>query len=408
MKTNLNEKQLTQIESWLDGDARYKLLDCTRTAVLKLKGTLLQVWLACFMYESDDQQSWLSNAKLMELTGLSKHTVIEARRWLVQNGWLKDTGHVAAMKYDDPSQGSYTVKVFSVDDPTKGAEVAPGAKVAPRFRKGGADSARAEVAPPSAKFAPNGSAVAFASTGTTTGTDTLTSTVRSHVSESVPTGKDPSLRETKNQQQQQQNQNQNQRPSRSSYATAWLAKYDAPKPVDFNSWTVSARAVWVENHRLRPGMSPALAPSQETVTSPVQTPPPMPLSPAPTPQATVPEAKNRKPTPKIKCPACDYTRRYGYEIAEHIEAEHKELGQQSFRLECFEDGCTWAKWWNRIDNNKAEAEECIMEHLEMQHRPESPKYDPWKLCPGCGLTLRVADEQEHVNTRCSKKLLKVA
>lgn len=202
MKTNLNEKQLAQIESWLEGDARYKLLDRTRTAVLKLKGTLLQVWLACYMFESDDQQSWLSNAKLIELTGLSKHTVIEARRWLIENGWLRDTGHVAAMKYENPTQGAYSVRVFSVDDPTKGAEVAPhgsadiapGAKLAPRSRKRGADSARAKVAPPSAEVAPKGSTVAVASTGTPTGTLAPTLSLTVQAREPVPAGND-SLRE---------------------------------------------------------------------------------------------------------------------------------------------------------------------------------------------------------------------
>jgi hypothetical protein len=150
----MNEKQLAQVEEWLKGDHRYKLLDCTRTGILKLKGTLLQVWLACYMCENDNQQSWLSIPKLMELTGLSEHTVIDARRYLISIGAIRDTGHTANIMYENPRQGAYTCKVLTVDDPAK---VAPPAKLAAPRNKRAAKSAPAKVAVPPVKVAGKGS-----------------------------------------------------------------------------------------------------------------------------------------------------------------------------------------------------------------------------------------------------------
>jgi hypothetical protein len=115
----MNEKQLTQVEAWLEGQARYKLLDCEQTAFLRLKGGLLQIWMCCFHHEGDDQQSWLSNPAVARLTGLTERYVTDARRRLRDNGWMKDTGHVAAIKYINPSQGSYNVPVVMVDNPCK-------------------------------------------------------------------------------------------------------------------------------------------------------------------------------------------------------------------------------------------------------------------------------------------------
>jgi hypothetical protein len=167
----VNEKQLGQIDALLQGQDRYKLLDCEETAFLQLKGARLQVWLTCYICENDDQQSWLSNAAIMRLTGLSKHAVIDARRWLVENGWLKHTGHVAAMKYVNPSQGAYSVKVMSVDNPYKNCT---GAECAPQAPQRGTKDARAEIAPPSAESAPKGS-VSVSAFGSVSGSEGSTS-----------------------------------------------------------------------------------------------------------------------------------------------------------------------------------------------------------------------------------------
>jgi hypothetical protein len=84
---------------------------------LKLKGSLLQVWLAQYMGESDDQVSWLSIATLMKLTGLSEHTVIDARKKLTEGGWMRcHAGKTAAQKYEKPTRGAHKVAVYSMDD----------------------------------------------------------------------------------------------------------------------------------------------------------------------------------------------------------------------------------------------------------------------------------------------------
>src|ERR1700690_542822 len=116
----MNAKQLGQVEELLNGQGRSKLLDCYRKDVLRLKGARLQVWLAQYISESDEQEAWLSLDRLTLLTGLARHTVIEAKRWLIAEGWLRDTGGIAADKYTNPSQGARKVKVLSVDAPKRG------------------------------------------------------------------------------------------------------------------------------------------------------------------------------------------------------------------------------------------------------------------------------------------------
>ena len=125
----MNDKQLAQIEEWLTGQKRFKLLDTERKELLKLKGSLLQVWLAQYMNESDDQESWLSLKTLQELTGLSENTVIGARKKLTEGGWVRcHAGKTAAQKYEKPTRGAHKVSVYSVDDPSsriEGANLRP-------------------------------------------------------------------------------------------------------------------------------------------------------------------------------------------------------------------------------------------------------------------------------------------
>jgi hypothetical protein len=49
-------------------------------------------------------------------------TVMKWRRYLVENGWLVETGEVAGSKYEEPTTGSWKVPVVRVDDPTTKAE----------------------------------------------------------------------------------------------------------------------------------------------------------------------------------------------------------------------------------------------------------------------------------------------
>lgn len=357
----MNDKQLAQIEAWLDGQKRYKLLDCEETAFLQLKGALLQVWMACFIHENDDQESWLSNATLMRLTGIrSEHTVIDARRWLMENGWLRDKGHVAAVKYLNPSQGAYTVPVMSVDNPCKNCSPARNA-VPPR--KTTAKNAPAKNAEPPAKIADNVSAVALASAVAIASTVEPTATLATPCCKQVnlSPSERPSLREDEKQQQKQKT---------SASAVKWLEKYTEPKPVGFDVWTQESRSAWCVEHKRQVPVEPIESKPKEdpfavgsTLTS----------SPAAAAPKTPPP-----PAHKFICPHCEFGHKYGYEVAAHIEEEHPEQGQQSFRIECVEAGCNWGMWWNKVDNNKDEKEAEFLDHLEIQHNPGSPRYNPYK------------------------------
>lgn len=110
----MNDKQLAQIDEWLSGHKRYKLLDCECKELLKLKGSLLRVLLAQFMGGDDNEESWLSNSSVMELTGLSEKAVINARKELIKDGWMQATGETAAQKYEKPTRGARQVKVYSL------------------------------------------------------------------------------------------------------------------------------------------------------------------------------------------------------------------------------------------------------------------------------------------------------
>jgi hypothetical protein len=226
----MTDKEFSQINEWLDGQRRYKLLDCNRKNLLRLKGARLQVWMAQYMSESPDQESWLSLGTLMHLTGLTKPAIIAARKWLIANGWTRDTGEVAASKYSLPSRGSHKVKVLSVDDPSK--ETLPPSKV---------------VLP--TKTLPNvttafASAVALAVSPTVENTTTRTCTP--HLSPS----EDPSLREDEKQQPETKTKTET---TRSASEAKWLAKYGETKPAWFDeaAHTVEnqlRRSAWIEAH----------------------------------------------------------------------------------------------------------------------------------------------------------------
>lgn len=97
---------------------------------------------------------------------------------------------------------------------------------------------------------------------------------------------------------------------------------------------------------------------------------------------------------KFQCPACDYSHKYGSEVADHIEGEHPELGKQWFEILCPEGGCGWGVEWNLVCNDKESQEAKVLEHRETQHNPQSPRYDPWGMC-GC--------KDCHQLSRCPKK-----
>ena len=383
----MNEKQLNQIDAWLQGQHRYKLLDCEQTAFLKLKGSLLQVWMACYLHENDDQESWLSNAAIMRETGIaSEHTVIEARRWLVANGWLKETGHVAAIKYLNPSQGSYKVPCITVDNPAKNAGAA---NYAAPSRKRAAKIASAKIAEPPAKSADKGS-VSVSGSGSLSDSKesesipvSVAEDSESMLSASLAIGEErvASLLAPSG-------GDENQKPKTRASAVKWLQKYAAPKPDEFDTWSVSARAIWIEANRLRPGQPPAVpVPSEDRLNAAPDVRESAP--PTPPPGSAPPPARF-----KFNCPVCEFGHKYGYEVAEHIEKEHPHLGQQTFEIICPNDECQWVTGWNKVSNNKDDKDAALLEHLEVQHDPKSSRYDPWEPCK-CGVYVRRSDREEH-------------
>jgi hypothetical protein len=118
----MNDKIINQIYTWLEGQKRFKLLDCSRKGILKLKGARLQVYMAQLMNESDDEESWLSITTMMELTGLSNKTIVEARKWLDANGYQSDTGRTGSTKYTRATHGAHKVKVIQMTYPTTHVE----------------------------------------------------------------------------------------------------------------------------------------------------------------------------------------------------------------------------------------------------------------------------------------------
>jgi hypothetical protein len=162
---------------------------------------------------------------------------------------------------------------------------------------------------------------------------------------------------------------------------------------------VSARAMWVENHRLRPGQVPSVADPLEDELELIlsvesSAPQALPPNSALPPTRTGSPAASGSAAAWFQCPVCDYSHRYSSDVAEHIEKEHPELGQQSFRLECPQDGCNWATWWNKVGNNKAKTDAELLEHLEVQHNTNSPRYDPWFTCE-CGIDLPRSEMEKH-------------
>ena len=233
----MTDKELNQIDFWLSGQKRYKLLDCSRRAFLKLKGARLQVWMAVYTSEGDEQQSWLSLETLMSRTGCSKPTVIAARRWLVKHGWIRVLEGSAADMYEHPTQGAHKVRIMCVDDPTNG--------VGGKETLLGEGVKKLDVKELGKETLPNVSAFAFAfasALAVASGIDVTATLATTSMTDSP--SEEPSLREDEKQKPKQQ-----QQPSRSSSATKWLLTYDSPMPEGFKSWSQESRTTWCLEHK---------------------------------------------------------------------------------------------------------------------------------------------------------------
>lgn len=99
---------------------RNKILDCDRKGVLKLPSGALHLWLCLWMNENSTQQSYMSLKEIQRQTGMDRKTIVKWRRYLVQHGWLVQTGETAADMYSKATRGAHDVLVYRVDDPTKG------------------------------------------------------------------------------------------------------------------------------------------------------------------------------------------------------------------------------------------------------------------------------------------------
>lgn len=262
----MNDKQLAQIEEWLTGQKRFKLLDTERKGLLKLKGSLLQIWLAQYLNENDDQESWLSIKALMELTGLSEHTVIEARKKLTKDGWARcHAGKTAAQKYEKPTRGAHKVSVYSVDDPSaKNAD----AKTAP-----------ANVIPPKNADKVSGSG---SSSGSNSTYVPLTVAIASkHASlpslpsvEGKPENQKPTAKPILPVPVPNSVPPPPPPPASASRKKVRTAKDGTPWPGDFNSWTNVDRTKWLHDHSREAPVSPSVAPKQKLPQKPpVITPP---------------------------------------------------------------------------------------------------------------------------------------
>ena len=276
----------------------YKVLDCQRKGILGLPSGAVHLWLAYWMHESKDNESYLSTRTLAAIMNVDRGTVMKWQQYLLANGWLTLTGGSAADKFEKPTRGASKVLTMRVDDPLKGGLVEnfsheegggnlTGGKIQPKvYGSGSVSSSRCVTVPATSP------AVAIAM---------------------PPHGETFSLRsndEGQNQEQNQEpNQNQKQNPVRSASAVKpqrkQSPKYDSPFPAEFDAWSVLARAEWVELHSVKAtvqvpvlverneplSVEPTPAKAAPVVKLPKTPPPPMP--PAPVPPATEAGARLR-------------------------------------------------------------------------------------------------------------------
>src|SRR5271157_1700009 len=95
---------------------KLKVLDCNRKAVLSLPHGAFKLWMCYYMHENDVQQSYVSLRRVQKVTGLDTKTIMKWQRWMLERGWLVDTGETAADMYgDEATGGSRRVPVLRVD-----------------------------------------------------------------------------------------------------------------------------------------------------------------------------------------------------------------------------------------------------------------------------------------------------
>lgn len=274
----MTDKTSNQIEALLEGK-RFKLLDPTRKGVLALPNAAFKLWMAFWMFESDAQEAYPSMETLVAATDMAEGTIRTAREYLLETGWLVKLTGSAAEKVLKPSNGSWNVSIYRVDDPQN---------MTPRNLTG-QNMTLAKVDP----NVTTAFALAVASTGTTGVATTCTCTCgSSSPSESTALrGDEKQKPETKT----------TTRATRSTSATQWLQKYGEEKPAWFDEAAHTAggqlrRSAWIEEHKRKvlPVETIQEAPaSVETKVKP--TPLVQPPNSAPPPTAKTPEPVKSAP-----------------------------------------------------------------------------------------------------------------
>jgi hypothetical protein len=229
-------KQLDQIDEMLSGRGRYKLLDPNRKTLLSLPPTALKLWLTYWMFESDEQEAYPSLDRLEQVTHMDRKTILKQREYLLETGWLVKLTGTAAERYSKPTRGANTVAVYRVDDPTKGGKIPPQEQRVENLH--------------SPKFPPNVCSCCCTCPCSCIGIEAVTTLkLKAKTGAAYSPSETSSLRSDEEQKpNQQQNQKQQQQPVRLSSAAKWLAKYDAPKPVEFDSWNQETRSKWTVDH----------------------------------------------------------------------------------------------------------------------------------------------------------------
>ena len=231
----MTSKELNQIDEILSGTSRYKFLDPTRKAFLALPLAPFKLWMTYWTFESDEQEAYPSNETIEKVAGMTENTIRTARAYLLKTGWLVKLTGSAADKYPRPSRGSRSIAIYRVNDPTNNPSNFEGFQ--------GEENNPSNVWVP--KFAPNvcSCCCSCPCSCIELGVD---------IALKLKGGEDslPSLRsdDKPEEQEQRQRQKQQQKPVCVSSAAKWLAKYDAPMPVEFNSWNQETRSKWTVDH----------------------------------------------------------------------------------------------------------------------------------------------------------------
>jgi hypothetical protein len=330
-------KQLDLIEAHLHGRAKVKVWDCSREdAFRELSPSQFKLWFYLWTHENDAQESYQSLKTMEKGSHMSRHTVIEAKKFLLANGWLVAPGGTAADKYTPATPGASKVLIYRADDPISGGRSVrsrvglkdSSAAEYPRstYVADGASEGSAEIAPAaSAESAPRvkGDGAVFApkvsGSGSSSGLDLDSDSASVSVSAStygygayvtkpsLPSGEvPPSAEEKKPKPNTKTNINTKSPSPAPESATCSNRKRSAPDgtafPSEFDSWSNVQRLLWLEEHKL-PSAKPetASAPAKPETTSAK---PEKPSSPEPkTKSAPEPEVESSPVPAKAPTPA---------------------------------------------------------------------------------------------------------